>query len=139
MKVGPWLVETGIERLHAGADHGILIVKPRGLGARRVGSWYAMMSHYDFDLLCSKAMPMGDLKPVVSVRHGPSTYFTAATLTAQLKIGLAPGLLSEHEILALLLRPRGAADSQDSWYRVMCLDHMIRLLHAAGYEDWDVR
>lgn len=138
MKIGPWLVETGIERINAGADHGILVVKPRGLGARRVGSWYAIMSHSDFTLLQHKAMPHG-MQPLVEVRDGPATYFTAATLHAQLAAGLAPMLLAGKEVLALLLRPRGGMDSQDSWYRVMCLDHMIRLLHAAGYEDWDER
>ncbi len=138
MKVGPWLVETGIERIHAGADHGILVVKPRGLGARRVGSWYALMNHADFELLRHKAMPFGVTHPV-KIRNGPATYFTAGTLHGQLSAGLAPGLLDEDEILALLLRPRGAMEDQGSWYRVMCLDHMVRLLHAAGYEDWDGR
>jgi hypothetical protein len=138
MKVGPWLVETGVERINAGADHGILVVKPRGLGARRVGSWYAIMSHCDFELLCRKAMPVG-LQATLRVRDGPVTHFTAATLTNQLGAGLAAGMLQDDEILALLLRPRGAMDNKDGWYRVMCLDHMIRLLHAAGYEDWDGR
>lgn len=137
MKVGPWLVETGIERINAGADHGVLVIKPKGLGARRVGSWYAVMSHSDFALLQRKAEPFG-ATAVVRVREGPATYFTASTLHHQLEVGLAAGL-DDGEVLALLLRPRGGKDNLDSWYRVMCLDHMIRLLHAAGYEDWDGR
>lgn len=38
-----WMRETETERLNAGADYGILVVKPRGVGETRVGQWAALL------------------------------------------------------------------------------------------------
>lgn len=140
MKLGPWLLETGVERLNAGADHGILVVKPLGLGTRSVGSWYAVMIGQDFSLLVAKSITMymegTSLDYGTFVVHAPVTSYTAATLRWSLNAGVKSPTLAPNEVLALTLRPPGTKDKPEAWYRVMTLDHMTRLLHAAGYGDW---
>lgn len=39
-----YLRETEIERVNAGADLGVCVIKPPGLGQRRVGYWWMLMS-----------------------------------------------------------------------------------------------
>ena len=39
-----WLDETADEAHNADADHGILIVKPNGVGTTRVGDWWAILT-----------------------------------------------------------------------------------------------
>ena len=47
-----WLKETAIEKDNAGADFGILVAKPKGVGLNSVGQWFAVMSVHDMvDLL----------------------------------------------------------------------------------------
>ena len=41
-QIGEWLWETEAERDNAGADTGLLVVKPRLVGATRVGDWWAI-------------------------------------------------------------------------------------------------
>lgn len=38
-----WLRETEVERVNAGADYGVLVVKLKGFGDMRVGEWAAVM------------------------------------------------------------------------------------------------
>jgi hypothetical protein len=38
-----WLRETEAERVNAGADYGVLVVKPKGYGDTRIGEWPAVM------------------------------------------------------------------------------------------------
>ena len=38
-----WLRETETERINAGARHGILVVKLRGMGEAKVGDWPAIL------------------------------------------------------------------------------------------------
>lgn len=38
-----WLRETETERVNAGADYGVLVVKLRGVGAANAGNWAAVM------------------------------------------------------------------------------------------------
>ena len=42
-KFPEWLRETAVERENAKADHGILIVKPNGVGLGSVEKWWAVM------------------------------------------------------------------------------------------------
>lgn len=142
MKLGPWLLETGVERLNAGADHGILVVKPLGSGIRNVGNWYAVMVGSDFALLVAKSVTMHmegapeKLDMGTFVVHGDVTTYTAATLRWSLNAGVKSPRLAPNEVLALTLRPPGTKDKPEAWYRVMTLEHMTRLLHSAGYGDW---
>lgn len=130
LKLGPWLTETRQERINASADHGILVVKPSGLGDRNTAYWYAVMVGSEFEELCFKASQNGTLLEVKSAE--PAT-FNAATLRSQLTAGVKPGQLAGFEVLALTLRPPGSKDNPEAWYRVMTLDHMFRLVRTAGY------
>lgn len=41
-----WLRETEQERVNAKADYGVLVVKPKGVGAGNVDRWWAVMHLY---------------------------------------------------------------------------------------------
>jgi hypothetical protein len=131
LKIGPWLTETGIERLNAGADHGVLVVKPFGMGERSVGSFYAVMVSGDFDRLVAQAAAAS--WPIFVVNGQPWPY-SARTLKQEFA-GSGSLNLAPREVFALALKPPGAKDSPERWYRVMTLHHMTRLLRAAGYGD----
>lgn len=133
LKIGPWLTETGIERLNAGADHGILVVKPFGMGEKSVGSWYAVMVAADFFSLMSKVAFRPD--PGVFVVQGETTPYSARTLHLEMMSNTKSARLAPNELFVLSLKPPGTKDLPDRWYRVMTLHHMTRLLRAAGYGD----
>ncbi len=42
-----WLRETEIERVNAKADHGILVVKPQGVGLGNVDRWWSILPLYE--------------------------------------------------------------------------------------------
>lgn len=133
IKMGPWLTETGIERLNAGADHGILVVKPFGMGEKNVGNWYAVMVAADFDLLLAKVLLLQN--PGVFVVHGDTTPYSARTLHLEILGNTRSARLAPNELFVLSLKPPGTKDKPERWYRVMTLHHMTRLLRAAGYGD----
>jgi len=134
LKLGQWLTETGIERINAGADHGILVIKPPGLGDKRTGQWYAAMVGKDFDLLAMRTTVRSAYVCPLRIAHGEPTTYTAATLRQEL-----PVLVRENQepdqAAVLTLLPPGSKEKPETWYRVTVLDHMIRLLWAAGYGD----
>jgi hypothetical protein len=132
LKIGPWLTETGIERLNANADHGILVVKPFGMGEKSVGSFYAIMVAHDFDNLVAKAASAE--WPMFVVNGQPYPY-SARTLALEFSGSLRTLDLASREVFALALKPPGTKDAPERWYRVMTLNHMTRLLRAAGYGD----
>ena len=43
-KIHEWMKETETERLNAGSDIGILVIKPNGVGVSKVGQWWAVVS-----------------------------------------------------------------------------------------------
>lgn len=132
LKIGPWLAETGIERLNAGADHGILVVKPFGMGEKNAGSFYAVMVAHDFEVLVAKAAAAQVPMFVVNGQPGP---YSARTLATEIAGSLRSLSLASREVFALSLKPPGTKDIPERWYRVMTLHHMTRLLRAAGYGD----
>jgi hypothetical protein len=133
LKVGEWLGQTHTERLNAGADYGVLVMKPSGLGVTKVGSWYAVMTDGDFTRLKNQAG-----EPAYSffiLRDREPTYYTAATLRFQLTAATKPDKMMPGELVALLLRPPKTKERPEAWYRVMTLEHMTHLLRSAGYGD----
>lgn len=135
LRMAEWLTETQEERGHARADHGILIVKPRGKGDKRTGEWFAVMPQGAFRAL--KAMtitPPRSLQsdgPRTPLLEEQPTHYVASRLGDQL-YSLA-SLAHEWEIPVITMRPRGLADEPDKWYSCTTLHHMTRLLRAAGY------
>lgn len=43
-QIAAWMTETETERLNAGADIGVLVVRRAGFGDQRAGSWWAYLS-----------------------------------------------------------------------------------------------
>jgi hypothetical protein len=134
IRMGSWLTETGIERLNARADHGILVIKPVGMGDRNVHQWLAAMTGEDFNRLWQKALIAPEFSVIV-VNDSPETY-NEKQLKWQLYAKVR-GLEDPREVMVLTLRPPGTKDKPEAWYRVMTLEQMTRLLHAAGYGDRD--
>lgn len=142
LNLGPWLTETGIERLNARADHGILVVKPYGMGEKSVPLWYAVMVASDFDRLKitveeqvnMNLRQMSELAPLFIV-DGPPTTYTAATLRWSLNTANKAPVIAPNEALALTLRPPGTREKPENWYRVMNLSDMVRALRTAGYGE----
>lgn len=128
IRMASWVEETVVETHNAGADYGILVVKPQGLGMTRVSRWYAIMSASSFNQLV--ALDRGEWPYIVD---GPPVLYTEKNLHWSMNAGLRRA--APREVLALTLRPPGAKDNTDSWYRVMTLEHMVTLLHAVGYGD----
>lgn len=42
LEIPRWLAETDVEVVNDGADFGILVVKPKGVGSTRTGDWWAI-------------------------------------------------------------------------------------------------
>jgi len=132
IRMGSWLAETGIERLNARADHGILVIKPAGMGDRKVAQWLAAMSAEDFNRLWLKALMAPEFSVIVV--NDPVETYSEQHLKWQLYAKVR-GLEDPREVMVLTLRPPGTKDKPEAWYRVMTLEQMTRLLHAAGYGD----
>lgn len=124
LRVGPWLTETAVERLNAGADHGILVIKPRGLGAKSAGYFYAVMQFLDHESLRDQA-PGALLS--VSEPH------TFDAVTMQLELQAHETSFGAMMPCALTMVPPGAKEKPDRWYRIMYLRDVVRLLRQAGY------
>jgi hypothetical protein len=43
-KIHEWMKETEIERLNAGEELGVLVIKPNGVGVSNVDKWWAVVS-----------------------------------------------------------------------------------------------
>lgn len=137
LRLGEWLVETSIERVNAGADFGVLVAKPAGVGTRNTGLWLAAMVSSEFDRLVDAAFnailedPTKAPEPDLTIVHAPAATYVAANVRPALTVGV--GATRHNELYALTLRPPGSKEQPNAWYRVMQLQQMTRLLHAAGY------
>lgn len=141
LQFSTWLTETGIERINAGANYGILVVKPPGLGLTRVDRWYAVMLGGEFDRLRQAAqvnaiaqIGVAEELELSIVDSKPET-FSAAVLPYQLRDAVKALSAPEVEVPVLALRPKGTKDRPESWYRVTTLAGMVRILRMAGYGD----
>lgn len=135
MKIGPWLAETGLERLNSRAQHGILVIKPAGLGLKRVGSWYAVMLAGDLTRLQEdiQANGQGLFMAISAVEN----YTAGLVRTAMDSIPTTYSRFKDSGAVVFTFRPPGTKDKPHLWYQVMTLEHMTRLLHAAGYGTGD--
>lgn len=130
LKISSWLGETDVESLNDGADYGILVVKPLGLGERSVASWYAVMTSGYFAKLV-QAVQLLDNYPII--HEGVPTTYSAKALRWQLNSSTRS--LGSNEVMALTLRPPRTKDNPAGWYRVTTLEHMVKLLRFVGYGD----
>lgn len=130
LRLGSWMAETALETLNAGAEFGILVVKPLSLGAKSVARWYAIMPAPEHDKLRFQAGQTADFflpEPVT---------FTAGNLTVAMM--QAQKVIQDHLCpfwtnFAVTAVPPGCKDRASQHYRVMYLEEMVRLLRQAGY------
>lgn len=120
IKMGPWMAETCAERVNASADHGVLVVKPRGHGAAAIGKWVAVMVSSDYEVLMAK-----------------SRMFLFSSDPAEYQSGLVVSDLkranTDHPGSVLVRRPPRTKERPEEWYRIMYLEHITHVLRAAGY------
>lgn len=124
LRMAKWMAETGIERINAGADHGILVIKPAGLGTQRVGRWYAVMDYLDHEHLRDQC------GGIITVSE-PLTY-DAIAIPLRLR-GFDDMLAGTGLLGAVTLVPPGCRDKPTRYYRVMTLENMVTALRKAGY------
>lgn len=124
IRMGAWVAQTEVERVNSGSDYGILVIKPRGLGARSTGNWFAVMSMAGHEAL---------LEPVRGqcIVAGPVRY-TAATMAVELRNHKQ---FCSAPLAALTVVPPGAIGQPLLQYRVMTLRDMVQLVRFVGYGE----
>jgi hypothetical protein len=132
LKMAKWLAETGIERINAEADHGILVVKPAGVGVVNAGFWFAAMDLLDHESLMDKARAESQ----ATVECSTPTTYQALAIGAGLTVVARP--FGDH-LYALTMVPRGAKGQPNRYFRTMYFRDMVRLLRLAGYGDPEPR
>src|SRR5690606_110487 len=124
--------ETIVEQANANARHGVLVIKPKGLGVRRVGSWFAVMVNSSYERLMIDIHEKTSLSVFSATHHYVADKVSAQLAAVQRDAGT-------DQVATVLYRPRGHADNPGNWYRVMRVEHMVQLLRIAGYgEPWEV-
>jgi hypothetical protein len=124
IKMAEWMAETVVERVNARAEHGVLVIKPRGYGTTRIGEWLAAMQHSDFTRLQDHSPFLGG-----QVGELVATY-RQATLRS-----LLAGCRAQYpdRFAVLSLMPPGMSEDSDGWYRVTTLAEMTDMLRIGGW------
>lgn len=143
IKMAEWIRETVQEQVNAKADHGILVVKYRGVGERNMDRWLAAMRAPEFRKLVAQTWPIDpDTGEVIScsdevlgLRYdGPSGYNSKVIpQLAAFTTELQGQLFADFSIPILTRRPPGTTDQPQAWYQITYLKDMISLLRRAGY------
>lgn len=128
-RMAQWMAETLAEQQNAKADHGILIIKPPGLGDRNVDLWHAVMQNYRFNLLWEQVVASPDMGVFVEQAE-PRAYREddVREMLMSRHYDRAPG----HVYVMTAMAP-GDAGTPENWYRIMTFGHMLKMLRAAGY------
>lgn len=123
IRMAEWVQETVAERANAKAEHGVLVIKPRGYGQARVGEWFAVMVEWDLNRLCLS------LPPGSTVLGGTFPYVQSKLRT------LVTDCLAQRDgtFSAVTLRPPGLRERTQEWYVVTTLSEMTDLLRTAGF------
>lgn len=124
IRMGAWVTQTEVERINSNSDYGVLIIKPRGLGAKSTGNWFAVMSMAGHEALLARV-------PGQCLVAGPVRY-TAATMAQELRMHR---LFCSAPLAALTVVPPGAIGQPLLQYRVMTLKDMVLLVRMVGYGD----
>ncbi len=138
LRLASWVAETEIERLNAKADHGVLVIKPPGLGAKSTKHWFAVMQVQSFDRLVRQAEQETGVAPGAYPLHCEEpTRLTAMRIGVKLNANesMKSLLLHADHVYALTLTPPGAKEQPHLHYRVVYLRDIVRILRDAGYGD----
>lgn len=116
MDIAGWLRETEVERGHARAAVGFLVVKPPGIGRTRVNLWWSVMYQGQWD----------DLR--VAANWGGHV----VTISGAAYKKMLPPLLKSPDTGGVVIRANGVKNERD-WYVVTRLEQQVSLLRAAGF------
>jgi hypothetical protein len=127
MHYGMWLRELLQETANAKAVHGILVIKPPGVGATKVGKWLAVMRAAEHDRLIEQyaaKVPVNGhyIHLLEPVNHRPSTLVTLMSIRSE-------------PFFARTTIPVGLAEHPELYYRTMYLEQMVYLLRVAGFGE----
>lgn len=117
-----WLRETETERVNSRSEWGILVCKPKGLGARSVAGWPAFMRQGEFDRL----------RRVV---HGETGGRHVDVVLPISKIASIVPTLKAHPGWGVTYTPPGHATQPDTWYVAVSLKVMVEMLRQIGFGD----
>lgn len=126
-RMSEWLRQTAVETRNCGAEHGILVIKPKGVGVKNTARWLAVMSEPDHDRLLA-------LAPGYVLVERPA-WIQAEQLGFWLQEArkMPGGGVRLRPLSALTVRRSSALGVPQDSYRVMFLQDMIFLLAKAGY------
>lgn len=143
LRMAEWMQETVQEQANAKADHGILVIKYRGVGGRNMDKWLAAMKFHQFRKLVIQSWPsdpdtgetMTCSDEVLGLRYDGPSGFSGRVITqlAKFSTELQGELFAEHSIPVMVRRPPGTADDIGAQYHITYLQHMVTLLRRAGY------
>ena len=127
IRMSSWFNQMSEERNHAGASLGVLVIKPLGVGDKRVGRWYAVMMTGDQDRLIAAAAG-------VKVNLGePFTYNATVMMDKLTEATERQSRRRQGEVNILQAVPPNMKDFPYVWYRITYLEDLVKLLHSAGY------
>src|SRR5688572_23748165 len=92
IRMAAWVAETEVERLNAGADYGLLVVKPAALGAKQTERWYTVMNAQSFERLQQQAIQETRGYAPAVVMLGPYPYSAPTMLTRLFRAQVGPDL-----------------------------------------------
>lgn len=124
IRMGTWIAETYVERENAKADHGVLVIKPKGRGAVNTGKWLAVMLAWDLEALVAKRDPR------VEFSSGDPEVYSGTKVLADLR---SLETSTREGVQALVRRPPGTKEKPDEWYMILTLEDITTLLRSAGY------
>lgn len=123
-----WLRETEEERDNAKAHHGILVCKPRGLGALSVGQWPAFMYVREFNILQANA-----LTTMLEQPYPPALELDWNIIQVKSTLEIMPNLRGlRHQVRYC---PPGHKENVGGWYVGVQVRDMVELVRAAGYGE----
>lgn len=122
-KLGPWLRETQTERQNSNSEWGVLVCKPKGLGASSVHRWPAVMRQGDFDRLRVEARAQSGWWGVWGVD----------TAVRVAKVAQIMPFLRVNPGAAAVYAPPGCLDHEEDWYVAVEVPTIVNLLRNAGF------
>lgn len=133
VRMAEWMAQTQVEKTNAKADHGILVIKPLGLGDRRTGEWPAVVIWSDWRVLATGPLVAG-AGSTSTENHGPYSY-TQDRLIDEVAASVPVGRILDdtHRFSTVILQPRGTKEDHDNWLVAMPLEQLVKMVRLSGY------
>lgn len=146
IRMGEWIQETIDEQANANADHGVLVVKYRGIGERNMDKWIAAMRAPEFRRLASNIwylnsengmyIPIDENSSINLRVDGPAGFNNQIIMQLSafaITISREDKVQGTSNIPVMIRKPPGTSDDADAWYYITYLKHIVTLLRLAGY------